>query len=72
MVIFNSYVSHNQRVPRAVCRVAFALRARWLCPATWRSTAPDVDGGHSALLAVERPSGDVAESVGCGEIFIPI
>ncbi|CAL1142574.1 unnamed protein product [Cladocopium goreaui] len=41
------------------------VRVRWLCPATWRSTAPDLDGGHSALLAVERPSGDLAESVGC-------
>ncbi|CAK9019771.1 unnamed protein product [Durusdinium trenchii] len=32
-------------------------RLRWLCPATWRSFAPDRDGGHTALLAVERPTG---------------
>lgn len=29
---------------------------RWICPANWRTLAPERDGGHTALLAVERPS----------------
>ena len=30
------------------------MATRWICPATWRSFAPDADGGHSALLAVRQ------------------
>ncbi|OLP87385.1 Pentatricopeptide repeat-containing protein, chloroplastic [Symbiodinium microadriaticum] len=30
---------------------------RFICPANWLSSAPDTAGGHSALIAVERPRG---------------
>lgn len=43
--------------PGDACDSSGAHRAsvRWLCPATWRTAAPDRDGGHTTLLAVEQP-----------------
>eukprot|EP00439_Symbiodinium_sp_Y106_P033979 s1424_g4.t1 len=33
------------------------VHLRFICPANWLSSAPDTAGGHSALIAVERPQG---------------
>eukprot|EP00931_Biecheleriopsis_adriatica_P067302 TRINITY_DN41465_c0_g1_i1.p1 TRINITY_DN41465_c0_g1~~TRINITY_DN41465_c0_g1_i1.p1 ORF type:complete len:717 (-),score=108.71 TRINITY_DN41465_c0_g1_i1:122-2272(-) len=45
----------------SVCRgtngTLHRTRVRWICPANWQKAAPDKDGGHTALVAVERPSG---------------
>lgn len=32
------------------------VSVRWVCPASWRSASPERDGGHTSLIAVERPS----------------
>lgn len=59
LLITNHQPSTNQQFLTFQSRETH-MATRWICPATWRSFAPDVDGGHSALLAVERPSGSMA------------
>jgi len=39
------------------CGTSFhSASVRWICPSSWRTVSPEIDGGHTALLAVERPS----------------
>jgi len=39
------------------CGTSFnSASVRWICPSSWRTVSPEMDGGHTALLAIERPS----------------